>query len=236
MEDAAKSQRISAQNSQYFIGNEDYSSRVSRMRTYRNIRGAIDESIIDVNRLLDIGSGGVFDYNVQLVPEIVGIDLFLDLESQISTPINVTLKSGNALNLPEDSQTYDGVLIALVLHHLTEESAGPMMDNVRRALAEAKRVLRPGGQLIVVESCVAKWFYLLEKVLFRPLVLLSRTRVMRHPPTMQLPIHVLEQLVAEEFGSVKIKRIPLGPTILQFGRKWPSLLTPARPWRLVATR
>ena len=43
-----------------------------------------------------------------------------------------------------------------------------MVANVRRAIAEAERVLEPGGRLIVAESCVPAWFYPVERALFGP--------------------------------------------------------------------
>ena len=33
------------------------------------------------------------------------------------------------------------------------------ITNIRRAIAEAARVLEPGGRLVVAESCVPRWFY-----------------------------------------------------------------------------
>ena len=38
----------------------------------------VNAAIAGTQRLLDVGNGGVFDYDTQLVPEIVGVDLFLD--------------------------------------------------------------------------------------------------------------------------------------------------------------
>ncbi len=87
------------------------------MSTYRNIRSEVNAAIVGTQRLLDIGNGGVFDYDTQLVPEIVGVDLFLD-EVTSGIPENVTLRRGDALALDEADAAYDGVLIVFVFHHL----------------------------------------------------------------------------------------------------------------------
>jgi SAM-dependent methyltransferase len=112
-----------------------------------------------------------------------------------------------------------------------------MVANVRLAIAEAERVLRPGGRLIVAESCVPPWFYRVEKVLFRPLVALSRTRLLRgHPPTIQIPFRDLISLVGERFEVESAYRVPPGRWITQFGYRWPTVLTPARAFVVVGRK
>ena len=55
---------------------------------------------------------------------------------------NVELRRGDLEALPIDDARLDAATLALVLHHLAEPE---------RALAEVARVLKPGGQLLVVD-------------------------------------------------------------------------------------
>ena len=51
---------------------------MSELDTYRLIREAITRELAGVGRLLDVGNGGVFEYDTSLVGSIVAVDLFLD--------------------------------------------------------------------------------------------------------------------------------------------------------------
>jgi SAM-dependent methyltransferase len=229
----AQDVRSAEQNSSFFAGNQKYARMVAGLATYRNIREAVNESIAGRKRLLDIGNGGVFDYDTELAGEIVGVDLFLDGEGLV-TPPNVTLRRGDALDLDEPDAAYDGVLIVLVLHHLVSSTVDGTVENIRKAIAEARRVLEPGGKLILVESCVSTRAYSVIRHLFAPLRLLAASPLMDHPPTLQFPADEIQRLLREHFADVHVRRIPTGRVLLQFGRRWPTVLTPARPYLFTA--
>ena len=201
------------------------------------IGAAIEREVSGIPLLLDVGNGGVFQYDTAKVGEIVAVDLFLDRLPASHFPANVTAGAGDALALAEPDATYDGVLHALVYHHLVGADPEAMIANVRRAIAEADRVLKPGGRLVVAESCVPPWFYEVEKVLYRPLVALTRTRLMRgHPPTIQISFDRLRALIGECFEVESAYRVPPGRWITQFGRLWPTALTPARGHMVVGRK
>jgi SAM-dependent methyltransferase len=220
-------------NKSFFSDNTTYAQNVARLTTYRNIRAAVNAAITGRQRLLDIGNGGVFDYDTQLVEEIVGVDLFLD-EAAPEVPANVTLRRGDALALDEPDAAYDGVLFVLVLHHLVSTDVDGTVENIGRAIGEARRVLAPGGKLIIVESCVSSRAFAVERRLFGALRVVASTRFMDHPPTLQLPSVAIEDLLREHFDEVQTKPIPVGRVLLQFGRRWPTVLTPARPYLFTA--
>jgi SAM-dependent methyltransferase len=224
-----------AQNARYFDANKQYADGVGSLDTYKKIRDAIDREISGARSLLDVGNGGVFDYNTDLAERIVGVDLFLD-GTPPSLGENIVLRRGDALALDEPAEAYDRVLEISVFHHLVGTDVGSTFLNIRRAVGEAHRVLQPGGRLVVMESCVSERAFAVERRLFGALRLLARTPVMRHPATLQFPTATIAEVIRSQFGEVAVAPIPVGRWIIQFGLRCPSVLTPARPYLFTATR
>jgi hypothetical protein len=123
--------------------------------------------------------------------------------------------------------------MVMLLHHLIGTSVAECLENASRAMAEAFRVLKPKGKLIIVESCVPWWFYRFERLVF-PLATKLIGRFMEHPATLQFPPAVIAGLLEKHAVSVEVTRIPSGTWVLQYGVKWPSRLTPVGVYRFVA--
>ena len=227
----------SAEQNAEFFARDKHARDAAELDTYQRIREALTREVAGTGRLLDVGNGGVFEYDTTKVREIVAVDLFLDRVPEDQFPENATALKGDALDLEEPESSYEVVLEALLYHHLVGSRAADSIVNIRTAIAEAERVLQPGGRLVVAESCVPGWFYRVEKVLFRPLVALARTRLLGgHPAVLQLPFPLLRELIAERFEIERAYRVPAGRWITQFGRRWPTALTPARAVIVVARK
>jgi SAM-dependent methyltransferase len=212
-----------------------YSGHVETLDTYKNIRGFTNQALAGVDRLLDIGNGGTFDYDVHLARELVAVDLFLADLSQAAFPSHVELKNGSALDLPEPDRSFDGVLASMLMHHLVGKTVAECRSNASRAIGEAFRVLKPGGKLIIVESCVPNWFYNFERIVF-PVASRLIESCIEHPATLQFTPLYITKLLKEHGAEVEVIPIPRGRWLLQYGFKFPSALTPARPYRFVARR
>jgi SAM-dependent methyltransferase len=227
----------SAQQNAEFFARDKHGRDVAELDTYRLIREAVTREITGTGRLLDVGNGGVFDYDTTQVGQIVAVDLFLDQLPASHFPPNVTPRKGDALSLDEPDSSQEAVLEALLYHHLVGSRASDSIRNIRRAIAEAERVLRPGGRLVVAESCVPRWFYGIEKLMFRPLTAVAGTRMLGgHPAVLQLPLPLLRNLIAERLVIERAYRVPAGRWITQFGVRWPTMLTPARAVVIVARK
>jgi SAM-dependent methyltransferase len=227
----------SAEQNAEFFARDKHARDAAELDTYQRIREALTREVAGTGRLLDVGNGGVFEYDTTKVREIVAVDLFLDRVPEDQFPENATARKGDALDLEEPDSSYEVVLEALLYHHLVGSRAADSIVNIRTAIAEAERVLQPGGRLVVAESCVPRWFYRVEKVLFRPLVALARTRLLGgHPAVLQLPFALLRELIAERLEIERAYRVPAGRWITQFGRRWPTALTPARAVIVVARK
>jgi SAM-dependent methyltransferase len=227
----------SANQNAEFFARDKHGRDAAELDTYQRIREAITAEVAGAARLLDVGNGGVFEYDTTRVGEIVAVDLFLDQLPASHFPPNVTPRRGDALSLDEPDESYEMVLEALLFHHLVGKRAADSIGNIRTAIAEAARVLRPGGRLVVAESCAPPWFYGVERVMFRPLTMLARTPLMGgHPAVLQLPFDLVKQLIGESLEIERAYPIPMGKWLTQFGRRWPTALTPARAVMVVARK
>lgn len=95
---------------------------------------------------LGCGTGQVSESLAPFVGRVIAVD---DSEAMLSAArarlgglANVEVRAGSLERLPLEDGALDVALIFLVLHHVVEPP---------RALAEAARVLRPGGRLLVVD-------------------------------------------------------------------------------------
>jgi SAM-dependent methyltransferase len=228
-----QSKNSEAANAAYFLEHlREYHASVATIDTYRTLHDFISKEVEGVGLLLDVGNGGVFDYDTSRVGSITAIDLFLeDLPPNVIAtyfPKNVHVRQGSALALPDNDDTFDMVLMVMLLHHLTGTDWRSSWQNISRALQEAWRVLKPGGRLLIVESCVPGWFFQLEKP---ALWILSRLvkNIFSHPITLQFPADMIADELRRRFEVVQVSAIPKGKFILQFGIKVPSFLTPVMP-------
>jgi SAM-dependent methyltransferase len=231
-----QSDRSVAENTSFFRDQLDnYKSKVNTLDTYRNIRAAINAELNGIHHLLDVGNGGTFDYDVSLVHELAAVDLFLEDLPPGSFPPNAAPKNGSALHLPFAEASFDGVIMAMLIHHLTGHSPSESWENTKRAVGEAFRVLKPGGKLIIMESCVPAWFYSFEKLVF-PLAVKIIGRLTSHPATLQFPAKMIEELLGQHSNKVEVFQVPSGRWVLQYGIQYPSALTPVAAYRFVALK
>jgi ubiquinone/menaquinone biosynthesis C-methylase UbiE len=98
-------------------------------------------------RALDVGTGaGALAIALApLVREVVGVDIVPELleEGRKRAPANVELVEADATALPFEDASFDVVATARTLHHVRRPEL---------VVAEAVRVLRPGGTLLVVDQ------------------------------------------------------------------------------------
>lgn len=238
--DVGQSEASAASNASYFLDHlSEYNNSVKNIDTYKSIHAFISAKVAGTDSLLDIGNGGVFAYETSGVRSITAVDLFLgDLHPDIVAehfPQNCHPVQGSALALPEPDGKFDMTLMVMLLHHLTSTDWKSSWVNAQVAINEAWRVLKPGGRLLIVESCIPWWFFHIEKP---ALWALSRAvkSVFSHPVTLQFPADMIADELKKRSDMVKVTKIPKGKFVLQFGFKVPSYLTPVIPFALEATK
>jgi ArsR family transcriptional regulator len=114
-----------------------------------------------IDALLDLGTGT--GWILQLLSNFyrraVGIDASRDMLAVARANLDkagivkASVRHGDILNLPLEGQDFDLITIHQVLHFL---------DQPELAIAEAARVLRPGGRIIIVDLAPHKLDYLRE--------------------------------------------------------------------------
>lgn len=238
--DIGQSETSAAANAAYFLEHlREYHDSVATIDTYKTLHDFVSKEVEGVNELLDVGNGGVFAYDTSRIGTITAVDLFLeDLPPEIIRtyfPENARARQGSALALPADDDTFDMVLMVMLLHHLTGTDWQSSWRNTCQALQEGWRVLKPGGRLLVIESCVPRWFFQFEKPALRLLSLFART-LFSHPITLQFPAAMIADELRKRFESVQASPIPKGKFVLQFGIKTASFLTPVVPFAFSARK
>jgi SAM-dependent methyltransferase len=219
-------------NATWFHENDAYMETQARLECYQHIQRSVEREVRGVDQLLDVGNGGFFNYDTRLVGHVTAVDLFL--KDGPGPQANTTFRSGSFLDLPFADESFDCVLQQNVLHHVTGRTAAENHANMERCLREMYRCLRPGGKAVIVESTVGPLFYVFETLVYRPLLAVKRGG---HPVTFQFtPRHILDVGLRCGFQLEELCYVPRGRWLLQYGVKWPSLLTPAKPIKLILRR
>lgn len=95
---------------------------------------------------LGCGTGAMLPLVAPHVARVIGVDasdeMLAAARDRVDALPNVELRQGSLESLPIKDATIDAATLMLVLHHLPSPPA---------ALAEARRALKPGGRLLVVD-------------------------------------------------------------------------------------
>ncbi len=151
----------------WFLGTEIWRQYVLGEALTRLVGMVGSDTIVD-GHILDIGCGcgaAAALLDAAFSPErITGIDIDIDMIEQGRSLIRreaisaeCVLKQGCATHIPLANESVDLVLCHQLLHHMVKQ---------REALAELNRVLRPGGVMLLAESCrcfiessIVRWFF-----------------------------------------------------------------------------
>jgi ArsR family transcriptional regulator len=106
--------------------------------------GLLDDGLVVGD--LGCGTGLVAETVAPFVGRVVGVDGSAEMLEAAGRRLadfkNVELRQGELESLPLEDESLDAALLVMVLHYAPDPP---------RALSEARRVLRPGGSLLVVD-------------------------------------------------------------------------------------
>lgn len=221
-------------NVDFFADNPKYKEYIHEFDIYKYSTLTLNRSIGEgIGELLDIGNGGIINYDASKIKSIVAMDLCLD-EGHVSEYQNVAFKRGSALDIPFENDRFDMVLMQNLLHHVVGKSVKEAKGMMERVITESHRVLKQGGKLLIIESTVPKWFYIIETIAFP---LFVRINPLKHPSTFQYTQEYIKGVAEERgFDLLEYVNIPKGKYIIQFGFKFPSILTPVRTVKLLLSK
>jgi ubiquinone/menaquinone biosynthesis C-methylase UbiE len=137
-----------------------------RYRREKHILGCLDRANFAGKKVLEIGLGQGADSEqiIRRGGRWSGLDLTTESVARVKQRMQLRnlpyddLKVGSVLEIPYPDNSFDAVYSFGVLHHVPE---------IQRAQAEIARVLRPGGELVIM--LYAKWSlnYMLSIAVFR---------------------------------------------------------------------
>jgi SAM-dependent methyltransferase len=157
-----------------------------RYQNERHLPACLEALNVAGKKVLEIGLGEGSDSErlIRLGARWSGVDLTAESVSRVRTRLSLRelpyeqLRQGSVLGLPFADSSFDMVFSHGVLHHVPE---------IKAAEAEIYRVLRPGGELVIM--MYARWSlnYLVSIGLIRRAVLLAayplaRARILRADP------------------------------------------------------
>ena len=143
---------------------QDSVERETIAGVHRRIREVVEPALRGV--VLDLGSGGVTDYRTGRIDFLVSMDNVLEFLKNSRNEAAADL-CGDVTAVPLRGASVDFIVMQHVLHHLTGPSYGQNLRNARAAAAEARRILKPGGTIFVVDSMVPASLEVLEAGLYR---------------------------------------------------------------------
>lgn len=213
---------------------DDYADEITAIQPefYANSAKHINEQLVMLKekgdlRVLDIGNGGVINYDRSLIDKLVCADLSVSDKavSKYAGDDTICFEQGNMLDLKYDDDSFDAVIVQAVIHHLAGKRMKITESNVERGIRECLRVCKPGGRLLIVESTVSRWFDCLERA-FYPLMQFFFS-IVRFDSVYQYSGDRLNRKISALGCNVEeYCEVPLDKYIWLLRKKIPSRITP----------
>jgi SAM-dependent methyltransferase len=205
----------------------DYQEKVERedvADVYGRIKETIEPHLTGI--VVDIGSGGVSRYQNPAIRRLISVDNVLEFlrNSKDKTVLNV---AGDIRALPLKDGSVDRIVVQFVIHHLTENRLAKNLSNVRKAVAESSRILRPGGKVYFVDSMVPFPLEMIERPGYLPAYHLLR--ILNKPMVFFFSVQSFCRLLRRyRLAPAQIQKIAWGKMAEASAALFPRLKFPLR--------
>ncbi len=190
---------------------------------YLNIQKEINP-LIKGKTILDIGNGGIFNFDISLPKKIIAIDPAFKYFFKLKKYSNVVYGFDDARSLKSiKRESVDVVLFQLVLHHVTGKSFNETINNLKQIFVETGRVLKPKREIVIVGSVVFKFLEEIEKIFYYPQIYFFK--LFNKPTVFEFSEKTLLSLIQKgNFQLIKIKTIYYGKKLDVLNGIKPGLL------------
>lgn len=219
-------------NNPYFQAHaEDYAEQImaAQPEFYQNAGRLLDQWLPAGGRVLDVGNGGVINYDHTRLARLDCVDLVVSQNAvrKYADCPDIHFLQGDILN-PKGfpSGAYDAVIVQTVIHHLAGKTYAKTCSRVNTAMVNCLSLLKPGGTLLIMESTVTPWFSAVERLVY-PLMQ-AFFAVCRFGRVYQFSPGALKRLLQGLDGASMLssERVEVGRFIWIMGKRVPRRLTP----------
>lgn len=162
------------------------------------VNGAVDGDVLSVGGVWDF-----FDWG-RAVDSVTVLDLSMEMLNSYC-PSGAKRVQGDLYEVDFPAASFDTIVFPLMLHHTPHGNWRACQARVAEALDRASSWLRPGGQVIIVEYCPQRFWWLAQRALFP--VTKRFLAAFGQPLVVMYSRHFYECQLADRFGSVAGERI-----------------------------
>ena len=116
-------------------------------------------------KVLDVGNGGVREFNSSQTSLYVGVDFSLDMLKKGENK-GIHKVCGEAVNLAFREGSFDTLFYRSLLHHLAGKNVKETIQTIKTALGQGFSCLKPEGNVIIIEPCLPAFLEGAEKLLY----------------------------------------------------------------------
>ncbi len=128
---------------------------------YRGHHHVVQNNLVDAGHVLDLGCGTGIYAHFFPPDRYLGVDISPEYIAAARSKFpRHQFQVHDATAVPLPSQSFDACMVSGVLHHLDDRDADHL-------LAEAARVVRPDGKIVIWEDIPAPWWNVVGHVIHR---------------------------------------------------------------------
>jgi SAM-dependent methyltransferase len=184
--------------------------------------------------VLDIGSGGIINYNSAKAEKLVLIDI--SVANKENAVKNIFFVNSNVKQLGLKRGIANSIIIQHVLHHLAEDTRKKSEESLANSIHEISSALKKGGKLIIIEGVVPYSLEIIQKILF-PLNKILYQILFNFPMVLQYSQKtIIKQVQQHGLNIESIELIDDGNVLPIFGMNLPRKYIPLKHLCIIARK